>query len=161
VAISNPAKLTITAPTGRDVEVWQAIERRELWGIGDQVFTQYQESEYFPYLATVVARRTIAEKIAIISRAIESHPSSPAVPSLRYALASYYGADADRVFIEERDLDKAAALADKGRGELASMKNGKDAWGRLKGNAKLGEFPSRDYFLDLQRLQREKGKARP
>lgn len=161
VAVSNTAKLTIDTPTGTDVAIWQAIQRHEFWGISAKVLAERPESEYFPYLATVIARRSIPEKIAIIAHAIELHPNSPAVASLRYALASYYGSEADRVFFEERDFDKAVSLADKGRAELTGMKNGKDTWAKLKGNSRLGDFPSRDYFLDLQRLQREKGNQKP
>lgn len=157
VAISNVAKLTIATPSGRDVAVWEAIRRREYSRIAEHVLAERPESPYFPYLAPAIARRSTAEKIAIIRSAIDGHPNSPAVPSLRYALASYYGAEADRVFFEEHDLEKAVGLADKGRAELTAMKNGKDPWSKLKGKARLGDFPSREYFLDLQRLQREKG----
>jgi hypothetical protein len=159
-ATSNAVKLTIATPTGTDVPVWQAIQRREYWGIADKVLAEQPQSPYFPYLAAIVARRATLEKIAIIERAIALHPESPAVPSLRYALASYYGMEADRVFLAERDFDRAVALAEKGRGELARMKNGKDAWAKLKGNAKLGEFPSREYFVTLRRLQQEQGAKR-
>ncbi len=155
--ISNPVKLTIANPTGGDVPVWQAIQRREYWAASEKVLAEQTGSAYFPYLAAVIARRSTPDKIAIIGRAIELHPESPAIPSLRYALAAYYGSEADRVFFQEGDMERAVALADKGRRELLRLKNGGDAWSKLKGNEKLGDYPSRDYFLDLQRLAREKG----
>ena len=158
VAISNAAKLTIDAPAGADVAVWEAIRRGEYWGAADKLLAERPDSPYFPYLATVVARRDAGEKIAIISRAMELHPSSPVIASLRYARASYYGMEADRAFFQERNFDKAVSLAEKGRTDLSVMKNGKDAWSKRKGNARLGEFPNRDYFLTLQILQRDKGR---
>lgn len=159
--VSNPAKLTIETPSGRDVPVWEAIQRREYWGISEKVLVEQPESPYFPYLAANIARFSVMEKISFIRRALELHPNSPVVPSLRYGLALYYGMEAGRVFFEEGDFDKAVALAEEGRAELTGLKNGKDAWGKLKGNAKLGDFPSREYFVILQRLQREKGIKKP
>ncbi|HUR79389.1 MAG TPA: hypothetical protein VM733_01390 [Thermoanaerobaculia bacterium] len=158
IAVSNFAKLTVATPTGRDVATWEAIRRREYWGAADKLNAENPESPYFPYLATLVARLSTMEKVGIISRAMELHPNSPAVPSLRYAVALYYGMEADRVFFKDRNFDKAVSLAEKGRAELSSMKNGRDAWSKRAGEARLAEFPSRDGFLTLQRLQREKGR---
>src|SRR5262249_10213938 len=128
--VSNVAKLTIATPTGRDVPVWEAIRRREYWGIADRVLAEQPESPYFPYLSTVIARVSITEKIAIIRSAIDRHPDSPAVPSLHYNIASYYGMEADRVFSQEHDLDKAIGLAEKGRAELIAMTKAGDPWSK-------------------------------
>lgn len=161
VAVSNIAKLTIRTPSGDDFPIWQAIQKGEYPGIAQKVAADQKGSRYFPYLATVVARRAITDKISIISQAIAAHPDSPAVPSLHAALASYYASEADRVFFQEHDLEKAVSLADKGRAELGTLKNGKDNWGKLKANAQLADFPSRDYFVTLQTLQREKATKKP
>lgn len=154
VGVSNPAKLTIETPTGGDVPVWQAILAGEARPIAEKVLTQQPESRYFPYLSTMISRYSTLDKVAIINRAIELHPHSPVIPALRYGIALYYGSEADRVFVVEEDFEKAVALAEKGRAELMRLKNGKGAWSRLKGNAKLGDFPSREYFAELQRLTR-------
>lgn len=159
--VSNPAKLTIDTPTGRDVPLWEAIRGGAPRGISEKVLAEQPESQYFPYMSTLVSRHAILDRLAIISRAIDLHPNSPVVPALRYASALYYGMEARRVFSKEGDLDKAVALADKGRAELTRLKNGKNAWSRLKGNQKLGEFPSREYFLELQRLKRKAAANKP
>ena len=159
--VSSPATLEIETPPARDVWIWQALQRGEMLSIAEKVFVEQPDSAYFPYLSTAVRRYSSLDKIAIISRAIELHPNSPVIPDLRYGIAYYYGSEADRVFAIEADLEKAVALAEKGRSELTRLKNGKDAWSRLKGNQKLGEFPSREYFLELQRLAREKGTRKP
>lgn len=65
------------------------------------------------------------------------------------------------MFFEEHDLEKAASLADRGRAELILLKNGKDTWGKLKATSKLADYPTRDYFVTLQKLQREKGTKKP
>lgn len=119
------------------------------------------ESQYFSNFSTLFSRRAILDQVAIISRAIELHPNSPVVPRFRHAIALYYEMEADRVFVVEEDFDKAVALADKGRAELTRLKNGKTAWSRLKGNQQLGEFPNREYFLDLQRLKRRNAANKP
>jgi len=162
--VSNPAKLTIETPTGRDVLLWEAIRGGAPRGISEKVLTEHLESQYFPYFSTIVSRYSVLDQVAIVSRAIELHPNSPVVPSLRYAMALGYGTEADRVFVVEGDLDKAVALADKGRAELTRLKNGKNAWSRLKGNQKLGQYPSREYFLDIKRVKdrnREKAAKQP
>jgi len=160
-AISNPAKLTIEAPSGRDVEILEAIQRREYWGIAEKLLTEREDSKYFPYLSTCLARRSLPEQITIIERAIQLHPTSPVVPRLRYAIAMGYGSEADRVFDEEEDLEKAVALAEKGRSQLKHLTDSKDTWSTIKAREKLDDFPSRGYFADLERLKHEKGSKKP
>ena len=162
--VSNPVKLTIETPTGRDVPVWEAIRAGAPRGISEKVLAEQTETQYFPYMSTLISRYAVLDKVAIISRAIELHPNSPVVPSLRYGMALYYGMEAHRVMSEEGDLDKAVAFADKGRAELTLLKNGKNAWSRRKGNKQLGQFPSREYFLDIKRIKdrnREKAAKQP
>lgn len=163
--VSNPVRLTIEMPTGRDVPIWEAIRGRGGdfgIGISEKVLAEQPESRYFPYLSTVISRYAILDQVAIISRAIELHPDSPVVPRLRYAMALGYGMAADRVFDEEGDIEKAAAFADKGRGELTRLKNGKSAWSRLIGHQKLCcEYVSREYFVELQRLKRRNATRKP
>ena len=161
IATSNPVTLTIKMPTGNDVAIWQAIQRGELPGIGDKTFRENPQSEYFPYLATSVTRVSVMERIAIINRAIELHPSSPVVDALRYAVAMSYEMESGRVFSVEHDIDKASALADQGRAILTSLSKGKDTWGKLKGKAQLENFNSRDTFVELQRLAVEHGNPKP
>lgn len=155
VGVSNPANLTIETPTGRDVAVWDAIRTGEVRPIADKVLTDQAESRYFPYLSTMISRYSTLDQVAIVARAIDLHPTSPVVSSLRYVMALGYGMEAGRVFSAEGDLEKAVALAEKGRAELTRLKNSKDAWSRLKGNQKLGDFPSREYFVELQRLKQK------
>lgn len=159
--VSNPVKLTIDTPTGRDVPVWEALRAGAPRGISEKVFTEQPESKYFPFMSTLISRHGILDKVAIINRAIDLHPNSPVVPSLRYAIALYYGMEARHAFSQEGNLDKAVALADRGRAELTRLKNGTNAWSRLKGNQKLGEFPSREYFVELQRLKQGKAAKKP
>jgi hypothetical protein len=161
IAISNRVKLTIEMPSGRDVPVWEAVRRGEFWGISQVLLQENQQSQYFPYLSTTIARQGIFEKISIISKAMELHPNSPVIPMLRYSVATYYGKAAGRAYFKQDDFDKAVELANKGRALLAEMKNGKDAWSRLTGNRMLGEFPSREYFVELRRLKAEKGIKKP
>lgn len=158
---SNAATLVVRAPAAKDVWIAQALARGEMWAIADRVLAEQPDSPYFPYLSTAVRRLSSLEKIDIINRAIALHPASAVVPRLRYAVADYYGAEAHRVFFAERDFDKAVSLAEKGRAELAKLKNGKDAWSKLKGNQREGDFPSRAAYVELQRLQREKGTRKP
>jgi hypothetical protein len=166
--ISNPVKLTIETPTGRDVPIWEAIRGRggEFgMGISEKVLAEQPESRYFPYLSTIISRYAVLDRVAIVSRAIELHPNSPVVPRLRYAMALGYRMEADRIFDEEGDVEKATALADKGRAELTRLKNSKSAWSRLIGHRKLCcKYVSREYFLELQRLKarnREKATQKP
>lgn len=158
---SSPATLEIETPAANDVWIWQALQHGEVWSIADKILSEQPESPYFPYFATLVRRHSSLDKVAILNRAIELHPNSPVVPSLRYAIADYYGAEADRVFVTEDDLEKAVALAEKGRAELVRLKNGKDAWSKLKGNQRAGDYPNRDGYVELQRVQREKGTRKP
>lgn len=160
-AVSSPATLDIERPPARDVWIWQALERGETLAIADKVFVEQPDSPYFPYISTAVRRYSALDKVAIISRAIELHPNSPVVPWLRYGIANYYDMESGRVFFEERDLEKAVTLAEKGRAELVRLKDGNDAWSRLKGNQKMGDYPSREGFAELQRLAREKGTRKP
>lgn len=155
-AVSNAVMLTIERPTGRDFPVWQAILTGGVYSIAEEVLAEYPDSPYFPYMSTLVSRYDVMDKVAIISRAIEMHPTSPVVPYLRYARALYYGMEARNVFNREGDLEKAVALSDKGRAELTRLKNGKSPWPRLKGNKQLGQFPNREYFSDLQRLRQKR-----
>ena len=158
---SNTATLMVNAPPAKDVWILQALARGEMWEIADRVLTEQPGSPYFPYISTAVRRLSSLEKIEIINRAITLHPDSPVVPRLRYAIAEYYGAEADRVFFAERDFDKAVSLAEKGRAELARLKNGADAWSKLKGTQREDDFPNRAGYVELQRLQREKGLRKP
>jgi hypothetical protein len=145
--------------------VWDALRAGGARTIAEKVLAEQPESRYFPYLSTIISRYAILDKVAIISRAIELHPDSPVVPSLRYGIALYYGMAADRVFDEEGDVEKATAFAEKGRAELTRLENSKSAWSRLIGHRKLCcEYVSREYFLDLQRLKarnREKATKKP
>lgn len=158
---SNAATLIVNAPSAKDVWILQALARGEMWEIADRVLAEQPDSPYFPYISTAVRRLSSLEKIDIINRAITLHPDSPVVPRLRYAIAEYYGSEADRVFVAERDLEKAVSLAEKGRSELARLKNSSDAWSKLKGNQREDDFPSRAGYVELQRLQREKGLRKP
>ena len=158
--VSNAATIEIETPAPKDLWIWQALQRGEAFAIADRVLREQPDSPYFPYFATLIRRYATLDKVEIIQRAIELHPKSPVVPSLRYAMALYYGMEADRVFFADRDFDKAVELAEKGRAELVRLSRSKDAWSRLKGAQKLGEFPSREYFLTIQRLRREKGNRR-
>lgn len=158
---SNPATLIVNPPAVRDVRIVQELMRGELWQMADRVLTEQPDSPYFPYIVTAVRRVSSLEKIEIIDRAIRLHPDSPVVPRLRHAIAEYYGMEADRVFFAERDFDKAASLAEKGRAELARLKNMSDPWARLTAARREGEFPSREGYVELQRLQREKGTHQP
>lgn len=44
---------------------------------------------------------------------------------------------------------------------LPRLKNSNNAWSRLKGNQELGKFPSREYFVELQRLKRKAAANKP
>jgi hypothetical protein len=151
LAVSNPATLTVATPGAGDDEIWDALRTREEWGIAEKVFLTKQDSAYFPYLAALVRRESSLEKVAILERAMQLHPNAPVAPWLRYAVASYYGIESQRVFDVERDLEKAVGLADKGRTELTKLSNGAGQWSKRAAKVKLGEHPSREYFTDLQR----------
>ena len=155
--VSNAATLIVNAPPAKDVWIAQALARGETWSIAERVFTEQPESPYFPYISTAVRRLSTLDKIDIINRAITLHPDSPVVPRLRYDIAEYYGAAADRVFAAEGDLEKAVALAERGRAELVRLKNSNDVWSKLKGTQREDDFPSRAGYVELLRLQREKG----
>lgn len=157
--ISNPATVIFEIPGPRDLPIWEALRRGEYVQIAQTVLATQPESPYFPYFITSITGLSTAEKIGIYEKAISLHPTSPAVPSVRYALALAYGREANRVFDEEGDLGKAVELADSGRAELMRLRNAKDPWSRLVANEKLGEFPTREAFMAMQRLK-EKYKRR-
>lgn len=160
LAVSSPAALTVATPGAADMEIWDALRMREEWGIAEKVFFTKPESPYFPYLASIVKRQSALEKIAIMERAMQLHPDTPLTPWLRYAIALYYGMEAQRVFDVESDLEKAVAVADKGRAELTRLSNSAGAWSKRTAKVKLDEHPGREYFADLARLKREKGRTR-
>lgn len=155
--VSNAATLIVNAPQAKDVWIAEALARGEMWSIAERVFTEQPESPYFPYISTAVRRLSTLERIDIINRAITLHSDSPVVPRLRYDIAEYYAAAADRVFAAERDLEKAVALAERGRAELVRLKNSNDVWSKLKGSQREDDFPSRAGYVELLRLQPEKG----
>lgn len=158
LAESSPATLTVDTPSAADEEIWAAVRLREEWGIAEKAFFTRPESPYFPYLASIVKRLTPLEKIAVIEKAVQAHPNTPVMPWLRYALAFYYGEESQRVFDVENDVEKAVGLAEKGRAELSRLSNAAGDWSKRTAKVKLSDFPSREYFTDLQRLKREKGR---
>lgn len=160
--VSSATQLEIMQPTPKDVWIWQALQKDDIWSVAEKMMTDQPDSVYFPYAATAVRRLSVLEKVGIINRAIALHPTSSVVPWLHYSNALYYGSEADSVFSKENNVEKAAALADKGRAELQLLRNSNQPWASLKANQKLCcEYPSRDYFVELQRLAREKGTRKP
>lgn len=152
--ISNAAKVTFEVPGPRDLPIWQALRRGERVQIAETVLLTRPDSPYFPYLATWLSfGHNSREQIEIYKNAIALHPDSPAVPALRYAMALRYGQEADRVFVEENDFEKAVEMAEKGRAELLRLKNGDDPWSRLVGNEKWENFPSREGFVEEQEMK--------
>ena len=159
--VSSPAILQIETPPASDVWIWQDLLRGPLGPIAEKVLAEQPKSPYFPYLATWIARGSSLEKAAILQRAVELHPNSPVIPALRFGIAHWYGAEADDIFGREKDLEKAVALAEKGRSELSRMKSSKDPGSRLKATRILENYPSREYFEDLRRLSRKYGGDKP
>lgn len=160
--VSTPATLQIEMPPPADVWIWQEMLRSHWAEVAVKVLAERPESPYFPYLSTFVARLSTLEKIDIINRAITLHPQSPVVPYLRSAIASYYGMESERVDAVEKDLEKAVALAEKGRTELMRLKNSKDPWSRLAATRILTDgYPDREYFVALKKLMDEQLRKHP
>lgn len=148
VAVTPPAQLLIDTPLEHEIVTWRAITARDWPKALASVFPDHRESRYYPYVAAWRAHEDYAETARGIADALERHPNTPIAASLRFSIAHFYAAAADRAFFRERDTDKALQLAALARAALEGVK---DSWAAGEVQAKMTALPTREKLTAVRK----------